>query len=157
MNQANLRAQLQPVVDALREALGDDLAALVLFGSRARGDANPESDWDLLLLVENLPASPLKRIRYVDRLLPEAWRYRLNVLAQTPTQWFRRVTPLALDIALDGIVLYDNPRYALTTRLAALREQVHRLGLAREQIAKGEWLWQWEDDPQTQWELEWTL
>jgi predicted nucleotidyltransferase len=36
----------------LREALGDDLRALWLYGSRARGQAHDESDVDLLAIAE---------------------------------------------------------------------------------------------------------
>ncbi|MBK8432567.1 MAG: nucleotidyltransferase domain-containing protein [Chloroflexi bacterium] len=62
MNHLNpLTEQLQPVTSALQEALGDDLVALVLFGSRARGDARPDSDWDLLLIAEGLPERPFAR------------------------------------------------------------------------------------------------
>ena len=31
----------------------DPTAELFLFGSRARGDNRPESDWDILILVDN--------------------------------------------------------------------------------------------------------
>lgn len=33
----------------LRQSMGDDLVAVALFGSRARGDAKEWSDWDLLV------------------------------------------------------------------------------------------------------------
>lgn len=33
------------VVSELREGLGDDLVAVVLFGSRARGEVHEGSDW----------------------------------------------------------------------------------------------------------------
>lgn len=36
----------------LREALGDDLRALWLYGSRARGEAHAESDIDLLVIAD---------------------------------------------------------------------------------------------------------
>ncbi|MCS6949802.1 MAG: nucleotidyltransferase domain-containing protein [bacterium] len=39
------RARLNEVVQHLREHLGDSLIAVVLFGSQARGEATPESDW----------------------------------------------------------------------------------------------------------------
>lgn len=42
--QEPLKATLAPVLQALHRALGDDLVAVALFGSRARGDATPESD-----------------------------------------------------------------------------------------------------------------
>ena len=44
------RRQLDDVVDALREALGDDLLAVYLYGSAVLGGLRPESDLDLLAL-----------------------------------------------------------------------------------------------------------
>lgn len=155
MNQPDPRTHLQPVITALQEALGEDLIALVLFGSRARGDARPDSDWDLLLIAENLPDSPWRRRQQLLALLPQEWRYRANILAHTPAEWFARVTPLALDIALDGILLYDNAQNLLPARLSALREQLSHLGLERHAI-ENEWVWLWRDEPQRHWELEWT-
>ncbi len=52
---------LQALVEHLRRQLGERL--VVLFGSRARGEATEESDWDLLIIVEGLPRSPLARQR----------------------------------------------------------------------------------------------
>jgi len=119
-----LTHQLQPVVAALQEALGDDLIALVLFGSQARGDARPESDWDLLLIAEGLADSPWQRQQQLTACLPQAWRYRTNILARTPSEWSARVTSLALDVALDGIVLYSDAHSSIPARLAGLREQL---------------------------------
>lgn len=150
-----LTHQLQPVVAALQEALGDDLIALVLFGSRARGDATPDSDWDLLLLAEGLPDSPWHRQQQIAALLPQAWRHRISLLAHTPTEWFTRVTPLALDVALDGVLLYENSQNLIAARLSALRQQLAQLGLERRAI-DNEWLWLWRGEPQRHWELEWT-
>jgi len=41
-----LSVVLAPLLETLRNGLGDDLVAVVLFGSRARGEAGPESDWE---------------------------------------------------------------------------------------------------------------
>jgi ketosteroid isomerase-like protein len=41
-----LSVVLAPVLETLRNGLGDDLVAVVLFGSRARVEAGPESDWE---------------------------------------------------------------------------------------------------------------
>ncbi len=148
---------LAPVIEALRNDLGDDLLAVVLFGSRAREEAGPESDWDLLVIAENLPDSPWQRQKRILSLLPQAWRHQVNVLAYTSSEWFARVTPLALDIALDGIVLYESTRAMFSVRLAALRKQLSELGLERQAIGEGEWLWLWRDDPQRHWRLEWAI
>lgn len=147
---------LRPVVTALHQALGDNLIAVVLFGSRSRGDARPDSDWDLLLLAEGLPGSPWHRQQQIVSLLPRPWRHQVNVVIHTPAEWFSRVTPLALDIALDGVVIYDDGLHAISTRLAMLRQKVAQLGLERQAI-DSEWIWLWRNKAQLQWELEWPI
>jgi predicted nucleotidyltransferase len=48
---ANERAALAAFVARLRQQYGDDLLRVVLFGSKARGDADKESDLDVLVVV----------------------------------------------------------------------------------------------------------
>lgn len=45
------RAALKAFVDHLYERYGDDLLRVVLFGSKARGDFDAESDLDILVVV----------------------------------------------------------------------------------------------------------
>jgi predicted nucleotidyltransferase len=40
---------------ALAETYGDRLARVVLFGSRARGDAKPDSDYDIAVFLRDMP------------------------------------------------------------------------------------------------------
>ena len=47
----NERSGLAAFVDRLRQRYGDDLQRVVLFGSKARGDFDDESDLDLLVVV----------------------------------------------------------------------------------------------------------
>jgi len=147
---------LSPVIESLRTGLGENLLALILFGSRARGEARPDSDWDLLVIAENLPDSPWHRQKQILALLPQTWRHQVNILAYTSSEWFARVTSLALDIALDGIVLYDNTHALLPARLSALRKQLSDLGLERQAIDENQWVWLWRDKPRRHWKLEWT-
>ncbi len=37
---------------ALREKLGEEVRGIILFGSRARGDFYPDSDYDVIVLVQ---------------------------------------------------------------------------------------------------------
>ena len=48
MNQDNIRYRIFESIHAT-----DPKAEAYLFGSRARGDFKPESDWDILILVDN--------------------------------------------------------------------------------------------------------
>lgn len=50
--------QMTPVLAAPRHGLGDNLVAVVLFGSRARGEAEAGSDWDRLVIAHDLPQGP---------------------------------------------------------------------------------------------------
>jgi len=47
---------VDPTEQAIAEAIAQEPAvqAALLFGSRARGDARPDSDWDVALLVDPL-------------------------------------------------------------------------------------------------------
>jgi len=46
--EAAIRRRIRALIAA---SVGDDLSGMLLFGSRARGDATPESDWDVAVLV----------------------------------------------------------------------------------------------------------
>ncbi|MBL0062906.1 MAG: nucleotidyltransferase domain-containing protein [bacterium] len=51
-----MNPKLKPILDELREALaahyGERLSKLVLFGSQARGDAEEDSDIDVLVVLK---------------------------------------------------------------------------------------------------------
>ncbi len=146
-------AKSAPVVEALCGGLGPDLVALALFGSRARGEAAPESDWDLLVIAEHLPERPLERHFRLKALLPEAWRAQVAILAKTPAEFEARLPALYLDIALDAIVLYD-PRSYLQPRLEYVKALIRHLGLHRER-SEGDLVWRWQAIPPQDWRIEW--
>jgi predicted nucleotidyltransferase len=129
--------------------LSDRLVAVVLFGSRARGEGSETSDWDLLVIAEGLPAKTFDRNLYLKQLIPLEWRGRVSMLAKTPEQFHGAVSSLYLDVALDGQILYD-PRELAVTRLGALRRGIERLGLRRERIPEG-FDWRWERTPAASW------
>ena len=145
--------QLQPVITALQEALGDNLIALVLFGSRARGDAQPESDWDLLLIAEHLPARTFARHLYLKKSLPPSWCGQISLLAKTPAEFETVIPSLFLDIALDSIILCDQDNYA-ANHLGYLKQLIQNKGLYRHQQGK-ELTWHWQKFPGPDWQLAW--
>jgi predicted nucleotidyltransferase len=52
--------------DGLQEIYGPRLEGLVLFGSQARGDALPDSDIDILVVLHG-PVNPLKEASRISR------------------------------------------------------------------------------------------
>jgi len=145
--------QLKPVVDSLRNGLKDKLVAAVLFGSRARGDARPDSDWDILVIAYELPGKAFERHLFLKRALPNEWRGKVTLLAKTPAEFGARLPPLYLDIALDGMILYDRAGY-IKERLASLQHLIQEKGLRREQRGH-ELIWHFETSPATDWQSSW--
>ncbi|MGH6840757.1 MAG: nucleotidyltransferase domain-containing protein [Methylocella sp.] len=91
---------------ALDEIYGDQLERVVLFGSRARGDAHPHSDYDVAIFLKSLP----DRWAELDRLA----RLRVDFLDETdaffdtkpyPAEAYLERSPLMLEIRQDGLEL----------------------------------------------------
>jgi predicted nucleotidyltransferase len=73
ISSADLPEEERAVAVALIEALGDDLAALIWQGSWARGEANPESDHDLVVIMRRLDEGLIGRIASVFRDRTVKW------------------------------------------------------------------------------------
>jgi predicted nucleotidyltransferase len=139
-------------VEALRAGLGERLVAVVLYGSRTRGDAHERSDWDLLVIAEGLPEGYWDRCQFIGRLLSRCTG-PVVAIAKTPAEFEERAISLYLDIALDGRILYD-PRGYTGQKLALLQRLIEKLGLYRERTEAGN-LWQWTEPPTSPWKLAW--
>ncbi|NOQ95860.1 MAG: hypothetical protein GQ555_04500, partial [Desulfobacterales bacterium] len=53
------------LITLLRAAFGDRLKTIVLFGSRARKQANKNSDHDIFIVIEDLTERPLERQKQI--------------------------------------------------------------------------------------------
>jgi predicted nucleotidyltransferase len=92
--------------EGLRQRLGSHLRDFILFGSRARGDADPESDYDCLVVVDQAGRAVDDAIDAVagDTL------YRLDaVVAAVPISQAERAArqhdPLLINASREGIRL----------------------------------------------------
>ncbi len=141
------------VASKLKEGLGEDLVAVVLFGSRARGEAREGSDWDVLVIANSLPGRTLERAIWLKRMLPAAYRGEISLLASTPEEFMSSLPDLYLDIASDGVILYDTDDF-MAERLRSLQGLIHRKGLRREREDR-DLVWRWRETPSPDWSLEW--
>ncbi len=98
--------ELYRVVEALKSKFR--VKAVILFGSRARGDWIPWSDYDLLI-IGDFREKYLDRIKNIldalaDVTLPiEPHPYTLN----EAVNMLRKGNPLIIDALEEGIILYD--------------------------------------------------
>jgi predicted nucleotidyltransferase len=143
------------VVKALITAFAGHLKTIVLFGSQARGDAQPDSDHDLFIVVKDLPGEPVARQRTVRMvLLPilDQLPGDINFIAKTPEEVAANLTPLLLDVCVDGVCLYGKD-YFEPYRTKALKA-LHESKLQRRRIG-GELMWLFPETPAVNWELSW--
>jgi uncharacterized protein len=143
----------ESIVSELREGLGDKLVAVVLFGSRARGEAREGSDWDFLVVARDLPKRTLERAFGLKKMVSPLHRGEASLLAKTPEEFTAGLPDLYLDIALDGEILHDTDGY-MAERLEFLRTLIRRKGLRREKDGR-DLIWRWEQPPGPDWSLEW--
>lgn len=61
---------IQAFVYKVQQHFPDQVLSILLYGSRARGDARPDSDMDLLVVMAN---SDLKTRRLIRELAVEVW------------------------------------------------------------------------------------
>ncbi len=88
------------------DLVGDRLKAFYVFGSKARGDYDPESDVDLAIIVEGLDGETKRRI--IDRVAESEMKH-LVVVSSLVISWKdfadlkTRERRIALDIEREGI------------------------------------------------------
>ena len=66
----------------LRALYGDRLKRVILYGSRARGDHRPDSDYDLIAILNGPIARSAERDRLVDVFSPYLWRDEIEIHVQ---------------------------------------------------------------------------
>ncbi len=143
------------LIKALSNKFGAGLKAIVLFGSRARGEAAPDSDHDLFLVVEDLPEDPLSRARLVRGSLRECLSDlpgAMNLHAKTPGEFEADLTPLYLDVCVDGKCLsgadyFEPMRRRALAALSASGAQRKRVG--------GTLFWLFPGNRPRNWEMTW--
>ena len=120
--------------EAVRRAeamLADSLAGVVVFGSWTRGEDSPESDVDLLVVVDERTLISRDLYRRWDAGPTLEWegrRVEPHFVHVPPPE--EAASGLWAEVALDGLVLYER-RLALSRRLAETRRRIVAGALSR--------------------------
>lgn len=92
--------------DAVMDRLGSHLRQVLLFGSRARGDATGESDYDLLVVVDQVTSAVTDGI---DSIAGQALLEHGAVLSAFPIaeedRARRKYSPLLINVAREGVAV----------------------------------------------------
>ena len=134
---------------------GERLKTIVLFGSRARGEARPDSDHDFFVVIQGLPGEPVQRQREVRLVLLSCLAdlpAGIRMTVHTPEEFEKDLTALVLDVCVDGICLYGGD-YFEPMRHKAL-EALRASGFHRQRVGPG-YYWLLPDHQPRSWTLGW--
>ncbi|MBT3384237.1 MAG: nucleotidyltransferase domain-containing protein [Prolixibacteraceae bacterium] len=84
-------------------------AEVILFGSHARGEAHEDSDWDILILLNNLKVDRNTEMEYRDELFDVEMEVgeAISTFIYSKEKWetLHNITPLYKNIKKEGIQL----------------------------------------------------
>ncbi|MEK6808279.1 MAG: nucleotidyltransferase domain-containing protein [Nanoarchaeota archaeon] len=95
---------IKELSEALKKELGYKIKDIILFGSRARGDAYPESDYDLLVLVDKETKEAADRI--FNMVCEIGWKYNVVITTFVHDKSYyegKKYEPLFMNIRKEGV------------------------------------------------------
>jgi len=104
-----LQVTLRWATGHLREIYGSRLKHLILFGSQARGDATPESDVDVLVVLAG-PVTSIEEAERTSRVAIRAAAYRdtaLSIIHMSEEEYADERRPLVQSVREEGIDLLE--------------------------------------------------
>ena len=146
-----LSSSFDPVVTELKKEFDDNLVAVALFGSVARGEAKPRSDLDFLVILTDKTRDRDRLCRVyqcIHRIVTADGVSRDVTVLESDEDFIvsndTEVTPLILNIAADAIILHD-PKHKLSSFIDKVKKIIDLAGLERYKVETGEYGWKPKD------------
>ncbi|MEM1986312.1 MAG: nucleotidyltransferase domain-containing protein [Nitrososphaeria archaeon] len=148
------RSLMEDLLNALILVFKDNLVSVIIYGSVARGQTRKDSDLDLFIVVDDLPASRFERNamfyeaekvveKRLDELFNKGYAISLSPILRTSNEAMK-IVPLYLDMVDDCIILYDKKGF-FEKILERLLLKLNELGAERVWIGK-KWYWRLKKD-----------
>lgn len=103
------------IIEALIKKASEILpkgSQMALYGSRARGDARPDSDWDIHILIQgNEHISISEESKYADPIEKVGWDFDeyINARVHSYAGWMKRhFLPFFKNVEHDKIIIFQN-------------------------------------------------
>jgi len=105
-----MKTKTQHISQLIRHYINaiDPKADVILYGSRARGDEHPDSDWDILVLTDysvNLITERKFRDKLYDLELETGEPLSIFVYSKNDWQTKQRITPFYENVTQEGVRL----------------------------------------------------
>jgi uncharacterized protein len=113
LNEANgaSMAATDPILTGFRQAIqelyGTRVERIVLYGSRARGDAKLDSDYDIAVFLRNLSSrwQEVRRIADIELSILDETGATVHAMPYPAESWKDPSSPLMREIRKDGVDL----------------------------------------------------
>ena len=106
MKERERKMILKAIYDTLHSIVPD--ARAILYGSHARGDSGPDSDWDLLVILNKPKIEPDDLNKVMYPLYELGWEkgQHFSVKVYSKTEWLKRsFTPFFKNVENEGILI----------------------------------------------------
>jgi uncharacterized protein len=111
INDKKAQLLIEEVVESARVIIKDKLVEVILFGSYARGEQDPESDMDIMILVDESD----EKIKRYDREFDDI-NHRLTLKYETLIiplftnysrfEEYKNMLPFFMNVVKEGVVVY---------------------------------------------------
>jgi predicted nucleotidyltransferase len=104
---------LEEFVKVCKKKLGESLISIILFGSRVKGYAGKDSDYDLLIIAKNLPDIK-ERFNLFDKEESEIWdkhKVKISSLLFDEEEIFYPVNPLLFGVLPGYKILFGKENF----------------------------------------------
>jgi predicted nucleotidyltransferase len=107
LNKENLNAVLHELRHQLETLYGPRLVQLILYGSQARGDAEPGSDIDILIVLEGPvnPGEEIERTGDITASLSLEHNVVISCVYMSEERFEHERSSLLLNVRREGIIL----------------------------------------------------
>jgi len=104
---------LEEFVEACKKKLGESLVSIVLFGSRVKGYAREDSDYDLLIIAKNLPdiKERLNLLEEEENKIWDKFKIKISSLLFEEEEIFYPVNPLLFGVLSGYKVLFGEENF----------------------------------------------
>jgi len=105
----NPRLAVEDFKNRLINRFGNRIQSMTLFGSVARKDYSPDSDIDVLVIVQNSTDKLRREITGIgfEELLSHGWYVSTKVIGKEDFDYISKLgTPFIKDISKDGVMIY---------------------------------------------------
>lgn len=98
----------EEILDKIKETVRkvEPQSEIILFGSRARGTENKDSDWDILILVSGpVDLKKEQKFRHALFFIELQYSQAISTFVHSKSEWEKkhRITPLYQSIKQEGI------------------------------------------------------